>query len=369
MHMANSAPTVQGYMLQVAATRLTPEKFALLNYKLATGSPTAAQITACIKPGEWEAVVGDTREFNDIKWRHEAAIDAWEAGDPQSKGFVWPPQVIKLNLTDAAAKLSKITTDSTSPVSIVRAGAAGKIPVHWFNDLHSTTYIADFTCSPQRDLRGTDSDGPQQLTRTSLGELAVAESIMVMEFEFTDQDFAVLEKIKGKAVDDDGNLLGYRHLATKDGTVTISRDQLFVYEHDLKAYADTLAPATVAVVNPQTAHQPPVGVQVQAPAPKTQGVVVHLSNHKPKSAMAARIIEAMEATGSDVPSLVFVALREGAALNGDEPFTGVTQQIDGNNDAPLGSLQFKDLCNQDQWLTPQKLKDRIRNIKKSKKKA
>ncbi len=252
--MANQAPPVQGYMLELAATRLTPEKLALLNYKLATGSPTAAQITDGIKPGEWEAVVGDTREFNDIRMRLEAAIDAWVNSNPTSKGFVWPPQAIKLNLTDAAAKLSKLTTDSTSPVSIIRAGAEGKIPVHWFNDLKRTTYISDFT----GDLSGTDYDGPLQLTHTSLRELAVAESITVMDFQFTDQDFALLEKIKGTAVDDDGNLLGYRHPATKDGTVTVSRDQLFVYGHDLNAYAADLAPVTVSAApgqDPATASQ------------------------------------------------------------------------------------------------------------------
>lgn len=244
--MANSTPSIQGYMLEVAATRLPPEKLALLNYKLATTSPTAAKIMACIKPGEWERASGDTRQFDDIRSRLEAAIDAWVTSNPTSKGFVWPPQAIQLNLTDAAAKLSKLTTDSTSPVSIIRAGAAGKFPVHWFNDLHRPTYISDFS----GDLRGTDSDGPQQLTRTSLGELAVAESITVMEFAFTDQDFALLEKIKGKAVDDDGNLLGYRHPVTNDGTVTVSRDQLFVYGYDLNAYAAMLAPVTVAAMVP-----------------------------------------------------------------------------------------------------------------------
>lgn len=245
-------------MLEVAATRLTPEKLALLNYKLATGSPTAAKIVACIKPGEWESATGDTRQFNDIRLRLEDAIDAWIAGDPQSKGFVWPQQVIKLNLTDAAAKLSKLTTVSTSQVSIIRAGADNKIPVYWFNDLHRATYIADFTCSPPRDLRDTYSGGPQQLTHQSLRELSIADSIAVFDFQFTDKDFTLLEKIKSKAVGDDGNLLGYRHPATKDGTVTVTRDQLFVYGHDLKAYAATLMPDKVVDTQPapwwQTEH-------------------------------------------------------------------------------------------------------------------
>jgi hypothetical protein len=53
-------------MMTLAATRLSPEKFALLQYKLATGSPTARRIMDTIKPGEWECAVGDSREFNDI---------------------------------------------------------------------------------------------------------------------------------------------------------------------------------------------------------------------------------------------------------------------------------------------------------------
>lgn len=356
--MANHTPKIQGYMLEVAATRLTPEKLALLNYKLTTGSPTAAQIMACIKPGEWESATGDTRQFNDIRLRLEAAIDAWVNSNPMSKGFVWPPQANKLNLTDAAAKLSKLTTDSTSPVAIIRAGAAGKIPVYWFNDSHRGTYIADLTDSKQRDLIGTYSDGPQQMTHTSLRELAMSESLAVFEFEFTEDDFVLLEKIKGKAVDDDGNLLGYRHPTTTDGTVTITRDQLFVYVHDLTAYAATLAP--------DAAHQPQVGAQVQAEAPKAQGIVVHSTKKKPKSALSARIIEAMDSTGSDAPSLVFVALREGASKRGDEPFTGLIQEAEGIQGSPVGSIQFKDLYFQDQWLTPKNLKDRIRNIKKAK---
>ena len=88
--MANSAPPVQDYMLKLAAGRLTPERIALLQYKLATGSPTAMKIMHAIKPGEWERAVGDTREFNDIKSRLEDAIDAWEHSKPTSKGFVWP---------------------------------------------------------------------------------------------------------------------------------------------------------------------------------------------------------------------------------------------------------------------------------------
>ena len=267
--MANHTPKIQGYMLEVAATRLTPEKLALLNYKLTTGSPTAAQIMACIKPGEWESATGDTRQFNDIRLRLEAAIDAWVNSNPTSKGFVWPPQAIQLNLTDAAAKLSKLTTDSTSPVAIIRAGAAGKIPVYWFNDSHRGTYIADLTDSKQRDLIGTYSDGPQQMTHPSLRELAMSESLAVFEFEFTEDDFALLEKINGKAVDDDGNLLGYRHPTTTDGTVTITRDHLFVYAHDLTAYAATLAPDAV-VVGPAHAPAPANQVKKAVPISKVQ---------------------------------------------------------------------------------------------------
>ena len=163
-----------------------------------------------------------------------------------------------LNLTRAARLLATLTDDPSAMddvQAIMRAGAAGKIPVYWFNDLHQATYIADFTDSEHRNLRATYSVGPQQMTRTSLRELAISESLAVFDFELTDQDFALLEKIKGKAVDDDGNLLGYRHPDTTDGTVTITREQLFVYAHDLKAYAATLAPDAVlapkAVVSDQ----------------------------------------------------------------------------------------------------------------------
>lgn len=244
-------PSVQGFMQELAAARLTPEKFALLQYKLASGSPTAMKIMDGIKPGEWEAAVGDTREFNDIRMRLEAAIDAWVNSNPTSKGFVWPPQSTKLNLTDAAAKLSKLTTDSTSPVSIIRAGAENKIPVYWFNDLKISTCFSNLKC----DLPHTYSFGPAQLTHISLGGLAIAESISVMDFQLTEQDYDLLEKMQGEKIDGDGNLLVFRHPATKDGTVTVSRDQLFVYAHDLQAYAATLVPATTDPVKTPKAIQ------------------------------------------------------------------------------------------------------------------
>ena len=184
---------------------------------------------------------------------------------PPVQGYLQELHSIKLNLTDAADKLSKLTTDRTSPVSLIRAGAAGKIPVYWFNDLKRTTYISDFT----GDLSGTDYDGPLQLTHTSLRELAVADTVGVFEFQFTEQDFALLEKIKGTAVDDDGNLLGHRHPASKDGTVTASRDQLFVYAHDLNAYAAELAPVTVATA-PGQGPVPATVNQAQKAVPRSK---------------------------------------------------------------------------------------------------
>ena len=44
--------------------------------------------------------------------------------------------------------------------------------------------------------------------------------------------------------------------------MTITRDQLFVYAHDLRAYAATLAPDTVVVA---PAHAPATVNQVQSP--------------------------------------------------------------------------------------------------------
>ena len=130
--MANSAPPVQDYMLQLATGRLTPEKFALLQYKLATGSRAAIKIMHAIKPGEWECAVGDTREFNDIRCRLEAALHAWIHSNPTSKGFVWPlpapiqeptptPSTNTANDTDAKfAQLDAHIAAFTRPDPIVR---------------------------------------------------------------------------------------------------------------------------------------------------------------------------------------------------------------------------------------------------------
>lgn len=201
---------------------------------------------------------------------------------PPGQGYMQEIAAIRLNLTDAAAELSKLTTYSTSPVAIIRAGAAGQIPIYWFNDLHLRTYIADLTDSEQRGLSATYSDGPQQMTNTSLRELAVADSLAVFEFEFTEQDFELLEKIKGKAVDDDGNLLGYRHPDTKDGTVTITRDQLFVYGHDLKAYAATLRSAELSAYLPAPKAVAADQVQVTTSSePNTKQVMQNFAVCKP----------------------------------------------------------------------------------------
>lgn len=130
--MANSAPPVQAYMLTLAIARLTPEKFALLQYKLASGSSTAMKIMDAIKPGEWEGAVGDTREFNDIKCRLEDAIDAWKDSNPKSKSFVWPlkapvqeatitPGTNTANDTDALfAQLKEHIAAATGPKPVVR---------------------------------------------------------------------------------------------------------------------------------------------------------------------------------------------------------------------------------------------------------
>jgi len=149
----------------------------------------------------------------------------------------------KLDLKSATYLLAELTKDPSAKndvIGIIMAGYKNELPIHWFNDLKISTYISDFT----GDLRATHNDGPQRLTHTSLRELAVAESITVIDFQFTDQDFDLLQKIKGTATDDDGNLLGYRHPTTTNGTVTVSRDHLFVYSDELKAYADKLTAET-----------------------------------------------------------------------------------------------------------------------------
>lgn len=362
--MANSAPPVQDYMLKLAAVRLTPEKFALLQYKLATGSPAAMNIMDAIKPGEWERAVGNTREFNDIKSRLEAAIDAWVHSDPTSKGFLWPPQAIKLNLDEAAAKLSKLTTDSTSPVSIIRAGAAGKIPVHWFNDLKISTKISNF----KGDLPYTEICGPVQLEPLSLRALAVSQSTEVMDFKLSDQDFDLLGNMKGSIIDKDDNLLVYRHPATKDGTVNISRDQLFVYGHDLQAYAATLAPATVAVSMP-TAKAADVGKEQTQSASGNVGlsqstVLKSSKNKKQPNAITELIRKAMFSTASAVPDVVWVALRE-MAKDGYPPFTGGVEDSDNNEKAKRGSLLYNNTNNDVVGFTKAMCKDRIRNINNS----
>lgn len=149
----------------------------------------------------------------------------------------------KLDLFSAAKLLAELTQhQAMTAVGIIRAGAENAFPIYWFNDLRTGTYIADFSDAKVRGLCESYSDGPQRMTYRSLRELAVGESITVLDFQCTDADFVLLEKIKGRATDDDGNLLGYRHPDTTDCTATVTRDQLFVYAHDLKAYADTLTP-------------------------------------------------------------------------------------------------------------------------------
>ena len=175
--------------------------------------------------------------------------------------------MLKRNLLTAAQLLASLTNRphiKDDELGIIRIGADNRIPIYWFNDLRTSTYISDFT----GDLRATYENGPRQLTHTSLSELAGTDSLAVFEFQFTEQDFTLLAKIKGKAVDDDGNLLGYRHPATKDGTVTVTRDQLFVYEHDLMAYA-----ATMTSVKESAEVPPPPDAQ----APATESLAVEIS--------------------------------------------------------------------------------------------
>jgi hypothetical protein len=88
--MTNSAQPVQEYMLQLAAAKLTPEKFALLQYKLMSKSPTAMKIVQALNPGEWEIAVSGRRGFDCIHIKLVSAIDAWFNSNPTSKGFVWP---------------------------------------------------------------------------------------------------------------------------------------------------------------------------------------------------------------------------------------------------------------------------------------
>lgn len=147
----------------------------------------------------------------------------------------------KLNLTQAAellAETTKMPRLKGDIPGIIRAGAAGKIPVYWFNDLQVSTCISNFT----HDLPLTYQTGPAQITHTGLRQMVVAESTTVIDFQFTDKDYALVDEMQGEAIDKDGNLLVYRHPATNDGTVTITRDQLFVFESDMQAYAATLAP-------------------------------------------------------------------------------------------------------------------------------
>lgn len=147
----------------------------------------------------------------------------------------------QLNLKQAAellAETSQTPRLKGDILGIIRAGAAGKIPVYWFNDLKISTCISNF----KHDLPYTYSSGPTQLTHTSLREMVVAESTRVIDFQFTDQDYTLLEEMRGEAIDKDGNHLVYRHPATNDGIVTLSRDQLFVFKSDLQAYATSLAP-------------------------------------------------------------------------------------------------------------------------------
>lgn len=149
----------------------------------------------------------------------------------------------KLNLTTAAALLAELKNkphQKDDILGIIRAGAAGQIPVYWYNDLGIRTGISNFTY----DLPHTDSCGPVRLTRGSLRELATSESISVMDFQFTDQDHNLMEKMQGRYIDKDGNLLVFRHPATTDGTVTVRRDQLFVFERELRALVKTTAPST-----------------------------------------------------------------------------------------------------------------------------
>lgn len=145
----------------------------------------------------------------------------------------------KLNLGHAADLLAELTRNSRikgDTQGIIRAGAKGEFPVYWFNDLKISTWISNF----KHNLPRTETCGPVQLTRISLRELAAAESTGVMDFELSDQDFDLVGKMKGRAVDDEGNLFVFRHPATTDGLVTITRDQLFIHESDMRAYAATL---------------------------------------------------------------------------------------------------------------------------------
>lgn len=127
-----------------------------------------------------------------------------------------------LNLLADILNKPHLKDDSTL---LLRAGAEGRIPVYWRNSSQKFSSLLGFTKEVQERQQAV------RLMRVSLHDLArleIDESIKTEIFEPTDDDWAHLEAAKSED--------GMRAITDANGT-TVSRDQLLVFEEDLRRLA------------------------------------------------------------------------------------------------------------------------------------
>lgn len=166
----------------------------------------------------------------------------------------------KRNLLSAATLLSSQTNNphiKDDVLGIIGAGAEGLLPVYWLKPKFLTTTLSNFT----NDWKHTDPLCDWlQIQPHDLHELARAVQTDVINFELSLEDRKFLAKTPQpiQLPAKEGEYVsvpepGFRHANHKP--VTVHRDQLFVFESDLMAYAatredtpGTTAPETVETV-------------------------------------------------------------------------------------------------------------------------
>lgn len=133
-----------------------------------------------------------------------------------------------LSLVEAAALLAEKTgkpffKDTT--LRLIRAGSEGRIPVYWRNSLQKFSALFGFSGEVKRSSR---ADRLMRVNHTDLRRLEINEQITTLLFEPTEEDWQMLD-----AVDSED---GFRSII-EDCDVTVSRDQLLVFEEDVYVLA------------------------------------------------------------------------------------------------------------------------------------
>jgi hypothetical protein len=153
-----------------------------------------------------------------------------------------------INLPTAASCIAELTSRrfaAADTMSILIAGTDGRIPIYWHNATQKFSALSGFTKEVEERERAVRW---MQVSSIDLARLTVQESIETSLFEPEDDDLDHLAKANSED--------GYRAI-TETGGATVTRDQLFVRERDVRELvrksdtssqnASPLADGTVAV--------------------------------------------------------------------------------------------------------------------------